>query len=108
MTSITENNNMTIQEMIDIMHNPDLVKPTESPNGNWIYHIYSDGEITNQKGGWAYLKRSVFVYASPILGYKCKYVFPLKSSTNSYAIVTLEDALKIRAAMIQEHTNSHL
>ena len=105
MTSITENKNMTVQEMIDSMHNPGLVKPNESPNENRIYHIYSDGEITNQKGGWAYGQRSEFVDQHPT-GYKGKYNFPLKSSTNSYAIVTFEDAIKIRTAMIKEKTNS--
>jgi len=37
-----------------------LIKPKESPNGNLIYHLYSDGTITYQKGGSAYLQRSVF------------------------------------------------
>ena len=37
-----------------------LIQPKESPNGNIIYHLYSDGAITYQKGGSAYLQRSVF------------------------------------------------
>jgi hypothetical protein len=37
-----------------------LIQPKESPNGNIIYHLYSDGTITYQKGGFAYLQRSVF------------------------------------------------
>jgi len=37
-----------------------LIQPNESPNGNTIYHLYSDGTITHQKGGSAYLQRSVF------------------------------------------------
>jgi len=37
-----------------------LIQPKESPNGNTIYHLYSDGTITYQKGGFAYLQRSVF------------------------------------------------
>ena len=37
-----------------------LIQPKESPNGNIIYHLYSDGAITYQKGGPAYLQRSVF------------------------------------------------
>ena len=37
-----------------------LIQPKESPNGNTIYHLYSDGTITYQKGGDAYLQRSVF------------------------------------------------
>jgi len=103
---MTENKNMTIQEMINSMHNPGLVKLKESPNENRIYHIYSDGEITNQKGGWAYLQRNEFLSQYPISDYKKKYVFPLKISTHSYAIVTLEDALELRNAMIQDNINS--
>ena len=34
-----------------------LINPKDSPNGNQIYHLYSTGEISFQKGGWAYLQR---------------------------------------------------
>jgi hypothetical protein len=43
-----------------------LIHPDESPNVNTIYHLYNDGEITSQKGGWAYGQRSVFTSASPV------------------------------------------
>ncbi len=46
-----------------------LIKPNESPNSNLIYHLYSDGEITYQKGGWAYKQRSEFTIEPPIGGY---------------------------------------
>ena len=48
-----------VNDLIKKLNNPDLIKKNESPNGNIIYHLYSDGTITRQKGGWAYLKRSV-------------------------------------------------
>ncbi len=44
-----------------------LINSEESPNANIIYHLYSDGEITSQKGGWAYGQRSVFTSASRVI-----------------------------------------
>lgn len=64
------------QDIIDIIeniyilvnkyHNPDLIKSNDSPNSNIITHIYSDGEITEQKGGFAYLQRSERTTKCPI------------------------------------------
>lgn len=31
-----------------------------SPNGHQIYYLYTNREITHQKGEWAYLQRSEF------------------------------------------------
>lgn len=45
-----------------------LIIPSESPNGNTIYHLHSNGEITFQKGGWAYLQRSEFTLCYSIKG----------------------------------------
>jgi len=97
----------SLKSFIEQKHNPKLVQPEESPNGNIIYHIYSDGEITSQKGGWAYLQRSEFtsLYA---LQLKKKYydLFPIKHSANiSYAIVTEKDANTIRQMMIETDNN---
>jgi len=96
----------SIQSFINKAHNPSLVKPEESPNGNWIYHIYSDGELTSQKGGWAYLSRSVFTDCYP--SFKKNYIdlFPIKDKDCykrpiSYAIVTEEDGKKIIAMINQ-------
>jgi hypothetical protein len=101
MSSITENKNI-IQDMIKKYHNPNLVQPDASPNGNKIYHIYSDGEITNQKGGFAYLRRSEFIVKSAVLSSFEKRSFPIKSLTFSYAIVTEEHAVLIRNALMAE------
>ena len=49
-----------LYELINQLHNPNLIKRDESPGANTIYHIYDDGEITHQKGGWAYQQRSEF------------------------------------------------
>jgi hypothetical protein len=102
MDSTLKNKNTMIKDMIIMYHNPDLVKSTESPNGNRIYHIYSDGEITNQKGGFAYLRRSEFTTKGPIDGLKKMNVFPIENGDYSYAIVTEEDAIKIREEMIKQ------
>jgi hypothetical protein len=99
MSSTTENKN-TIQNMITEYHNHDLVQPDASPNGNWIYHIYSDGEITHQKGGFAYLSRSEFSEKNTVCAFKNNLVFPIKGPTHSYAIVTKEHAILIRNEMI--------
>jgi hypothetical protein len=100
---------MTIDELCDMInkcHNPSLVDPNEAPNSNIIYHIYSDGEITRQKGGDVYLRRNEFpVETSLCVNFNVE-VFPLKKHVNKhdtygYAIVTQEDAKMIRNAMIQ-------
>ena len=91
-----------IQERITSYHNPNLVMPNESPNGNCIYHLYADGEITHQKGGWAYKQRSEFTVKYPIKGFKLEIILPVKCSI-SYAIMTEEHAIEIREMMIVEN-----
>ncbi len=85
-----------IKEVIDQSHDPSLINPDESPNGNTIFHIYSDGEITQQKGGKAYGQRSEFSYQYSVGKKIPKEMFPLYRNDYGYAIVTYEDALKIR------------
>lgn len=80
-----------------------LVIPTESPNGNTIYHLYSDGEITFQKGGWAYLKRSEFSSKSCISGYdKLSLQLAKKYDSNdtTYVVLKEEECLEFREKMI--------
>ena len=75
-----------------------LIIPTESPNGNLIYHLYENGEITFQKGGWAYLERSEFtskhlIYYSNMLNLN----FPNKSDSGmTYVVLTQEECEKFR------------
>jgi hypothetical protein len=91
-----------LKSFIHKAHNPKLVIFDESPNGNTIYHIYCNGEITYQKGGWAYLQRSEF-NDSYALSLKKNYydIFPIKNNVkHSYAIVTIKDAMTIRNMMI--------
>jgi len=87
-----------------------LVDNTEkqSPNENVIYHLYNDGEITHQKGSWAYLKRSEFpnnVKDEIIITAKKlrnQFVFPKKIEKDvglSYAILTKEECHKFNMEM---------
>lgn len=78
-----------------------LVNPNESPNGNLIYHLYSTGEISFQKGGSAYMQRSEFTLLSDIRNYqKLALKFPKRTADGStYAILTEEECNKFRIQM---------
>jgi len=96
-----------IQEYILKCHNILLLKPSEQPNENIIYHIYSDGEITDEKGGWAFSNRSMRTLKDSIVPNNYVALFPVRRGYNdSYgcAMVTLEDALKIRELLSKYHS----
>lgn len=106
------NNTMTFNEEIVAAHNKHfetsptgLVHPNESPNGNTIYHLYSDGEITSQKGGWAYLQRSEFSdWNNPTISGYQKLNLKLPGDANncmSYAVLTYEECINFRKRMIE-------
>jgi len=80
-----------------------LIKPNESPNGNIIYHLYSTGEITFQKGGSAYMQRSEFTLLSDIRNYHdLGLKFPKRADDGStYAILTEEECNKFREQMCE-------
>ena len=79
-----------------------LLQPKESPNGNIMYHLYSSGEITYQKGGWGYLNRNEFWHANKIPYAEENFDFPLKAADNTtYVILTIEECKKFRI-MIDE------
>ena len=72
-----------------------------SPNGNQIYHLYSNGEITYQKGAWAYLQRSEFNHTYAITGAKqlpFKFVKEAADGT-TYVILTKEECLHFAEEM---------
>ena len=72
-----------------------------SPNGNQIYHLYSNGEITYQKGAWAYLKRSEFNHTYAIPGAKklpFRFVKEAADGT-TYAILTKEECIHFAEEM---------
>jgi hypothetical protein len=80
-------------------HNPKLVDRTKAPNENIIYHLYSDGTITYQKGGDAYGMRTMFDLRGRIIGRLPLFTFPLKSDDDTYAILTEKECLSFREEM---------
>lgn len=80
-----------------------LVNPKDSPNGNQIYHLYSTGEISFQKGGWAYLQRSECISDGKITNYqKLGLKLPKEAADGTtYAILTKEECTKFRIKMIE-------
>lgn len=80
-----------------------LVNPKESPNENIIYHLYSMGSFTSQKGGWAYLQRSEFEQEYD--NSACKHLnlkFPKVGNGygKTYVILTKEECILFRNKMI--------
>jgi hypothetical protein len=72
-----------------------------SPNDNQIYHLYSDGQITHQKGAWAYMKRTEF---NCVLDIKASKNIPFKfvkeaDDGTTYAILTQQECLQFRELM---------
>lgn len=93
-----------IKNLIELSHNPSLIDVNLSPNENTIYHIYSDGEITEQKGGLAYGRRSertIFnsLYKSLPFDFFPNFITNHLGDKHGFAIVTYDDALKIRVAI---------
>ena len=78
-----------------------------SPNGNQIYHLYSNGEITYQKGAWAYLKRSEFNLSYEITeSKKLPFKFIIEAEDNTtYAILTKEECIYFAEEMKKICTN---
>lgn len=72
-----------------------------SPNANQIYHFYSNGEITHQKGAWAYPLRTEFNLLHEIPGAKnLPFKFAKKAyDGTTYVILTQEECYKFRQEM---------
>jgi hypothetical protein len=87
-----------------------LINNNESPNGNQIYHLYSTGEISFQKGGSAYMRRSEFMTHGKLLNYKnLNLKFPKESADGStYVILTEQESKNFRAKMVEllDHLDS--
>jgi hypothetical protein len=75
-----------------------LINTQDSPNKNLIYHLYNDGEITFQKGSWAYLQRSEYPLRSKLSylypGCESLFKFPNESDGRSYAILTERECIQ--------------
>ena len=77
--------------------------PNASPNENMIWHLYSDGQVTMQKGAYAYRNRSEFTIHSEILGIKeHKFTFVKKAADDTtYAILTQQECIQFRNKMLE-------
>ena len=104
------NESKQLNELINDLHNwhyisspTGFVNPNESPNGNQIYHLYSTGEISFQKGGWAYLQRSECITDGKITNYHTLVLKLPKQALDgsTYAILTKEECKKMREKMLE-------
>lgn len=78
-----------------------LINKEMSPNSNTIYHLYSNGEITSQKGSWAYSQRSEFTEYQALFLTR-RFEFPIKLNNGlSFAILTKDECVMIRNKMNQ-------
>lgn len=85
-----------------------LVNPKN--NSDHVYHLYEDGELTHQKGGFCYLSRSEFQEARPVfLRDAPKLDMPIQRITRvggkifSYAILTEEEGVLFCNKAIRIH-----
>lgn len=77
-----------------------LIRPDQSPNGNTIYHLLSDGSIEYTKGGDVYGQRSVFSSRSAVvMDYKYLFRFPKHDGDSHYAILTESECIAMREEM---------
>ena len=87
-----------VNELITKYHNPSLVDSHAMPSENTIYKIYSDFEVTSEKGGWGYGGHTLFGYLTPLFNRNVYGIidFPCIVKPNfSYAIMTLDHCLEI-------------
>ena len=79
-----------------------LVNPKN--NSDHVYHLYSDGELTHQKGGFCYQRRTEFTEKCSFF---CKELVTLPKETNdtnfTYAILTEEEGVLLCNKMIRLH-----
>ena len=90
-----------INRLANRLNDEKLIDTDKAPNENIIYHLYSDGTITRQKGSWAYGKRTIFEIKSKCLGQNKYFKFPIESiiEGDTYSIMTEENCNKIRCLM---------
>ncbi len=85
-----------VNARIVVANNPSLVKITEVPINNIIYHLYNNGRVTTQKGGWAYgcLGETTNYKFRIIIAAKTLFRFPnIADDGTSYAILTEEECI---------------
>jgi len=83
-----------IEKMAEEFHDPQLIDMTQSPNGNTIYILWGDLEITDEIS-YAFGQRSVRTF-SPPLYFQNVFEFPFQRGDNSGIILTVEDCKRFR------------
>jgi hypothetical protein len=80
-----------------------LLQPDEAPNTNTIYKVWNDGEITYEKGGYAFGDRSLKQLRTSIThtGSLPLPNFPQACSKNgySYAMLTMDECYRVHALL---------
>jgi hypothetical protein len=79
-----------------------LIDSSRAANDNLIYHLYSNGEITFQKGGSVYMQRSEFTFMDSLKRWydkKFEFVKTNRGDYTSYAILTKEECVHFRNEM---------
>jgi hypothetical protein len=88
---------MSLSKVADIntriiaANNPSLIDIKEIPIKNIVYHLYNTGQITSQKGGWAYscLGETTNYKFRLIYNAKAYFRFPnIMPDGSSYAVLT--------------------
>ncbi len=110
-TVLGRKTNYDMYLLIQQYYNPKLVRETD-----FVHHIFNDGTITRTKAGSIYGWRSEHTEFDPRkpgehvelkeLGFSfSRHMFPIERQGRDekfgYAIVTLEDAMKIRDVMLK-------
>jgi hypothetical protein len=93
-----------IRKTISKLHNENLIDTSIAPNGNYIFHLYNDGEITEQKGSWAYGSRTERTLVDKIHNLNLDYkMFPKNKNVGNtiygFLICNYNDAITIRKMM---------
>lgn len=83
-----------------------LWDPQAAPNGNRITTVWEDGEVTDEKGGFAFGERSLFTLRGPVPNaYALKNIqggfLPMKRNGFQMLICTEAEAFEIREKMAQ-------
>lgn len=82
-------------------NNRGLIRKDDSPNENKIYKLFSDGEITVEKGGFGYGRRAMFTLEYPLNYTSPIFTFPENSTRKgyTYTIMTKEKCVELREKM---------
>ena len=98
----------TIYNLLSRYHNPNLVDIKQTPNENTIYHLYNDGEITTQKGSYAYGDRNERTYYDKLYNKNSidinKFLLFRNDNINNkygYIIATKKNCIEIRNLMLE-------